>query len=295
MITSKRFAVVVSLLLLAGVAAVYYLNRATELEQRLVEGRARVAEQSARLANYARVDVGDSLLREGAYGEAVDLYRALQSDTSWVLDSASLVSRIAHAERLEQVGATLDTLRQMWARRPRPGAPNLAPLRPNAVARLPLEASNPNQYDSLRFALQKANMQVRNLESRLRSTSGGNYLTFTSRQDNEVYYVGDIKNGKANGRGVALFSSGSRYLGEWRDNTKHGIGEFHWLDGASYEGEYEADERSGRGTYHFPDGEVFVGEWEDDLRNGEGIFYDKEGEVITKGIWKDDELVQESK
>jgi hypothetical protein len=158
---------------------------------------------------------------------------------------------------------------------------------------MPLEASNPNQYDSLRFALQKAEMQIRNLESRLRNTSGGNYLTFDSRQGNEVYYVGDIKNGKANGRGVALLSSGSRYLGEWQNNMKHGIGEFHWPDGAWYEGEYENDKRSGRGTYHFPDGSVFVGHWEDDVREGEGIFYDKKGGVVAQGVWEDDELVEQ--
>jgi hypothetical protein len=295
MLTSKRFLIVVALLFLAVVAAVFYLGRNAKLEAQLAEERDLLRERSARLDSYRSLGTGDSLLREGNYEEALAIYRDLQSDTAWMLGTATLTSRIDHARRLREVGAALDTLRRMRARRLRPEAPDLTPVQPQTVTRMPLEASDPNQYDSLRFALQKADMQIRNLESRLRTTSGGNYLTFTSRQGNEVYYVGNIKNGKANGRGVALLSSGSRYLGEWENNMKHGVGEFHWPDGASYEGEYENDMRSGQGTYRFPDGSVFVGEWEDDLRSGEGIFYDKKGEVVARGVWEDDELVEESR
>jgi hypothetical protein len=292
MLTSRRFLLTLSLFILIGMAA-YFLGRTHKMEEALTAERELAEARADSLRRYRLIGRGDSLVRIGAYEEAVVVYEDLEADTTLRYGGEELADRIEHARRLAQVGTTLEELRRRADRRMRPEAPALAPVQPVTVARMPLEASNPNQYDSLRFALQKAEMQIRNLESRLRNTSGGNYLTFDSRQGNEVYYVGDIKNGKANGRGVALLSSGSRYLGEWQNNMKHGIGEFHWPDGAWYEGEYENDKRSGRGTYHFPDGSVFVGQWEDDVREGEGIFYDKKGGVVAQGIWEEDELVEQ--
>jgi hypothetical protein len=275
--------------------ASYFMGRTDSLEEALVAERASNAVRADSLRHYARIGVGDSLVREGNYRQAIDVYEDLEADTSFTYAGEILDDRIEHARRLVQVGARLDTLRRMSARRLLPTAPSLAPIQPTTVARMDMEATNPNQYDSLRFALKKADMQIRNLKGQLRNTSGGNYLTFKSRQGNDVYYVGDVRNGKANGRGVALLSSGSRYQGEWADNRKHGVGEFNWPDGARYEGQYEDDQRSGQGTYHFPDGSVFVGDWENDLRNGEGIFYNKRGDVVARGVWRDDELVEQGK
>ena len=293
MLTSKRFLLTVALLVAAIVAAGYLYGRADELEAELAAARSTARADSLLTASYVRLVTTDSLLYAGDYRSAIEDYRSLAEDTSYVLPAAVLTTRIDHARRLIQIGGRLDTLQLLASRRNERETDSLAAPAPLAVERMPLETSRPNQYDSLTFALQKAEMRIRNLQSRLKGSSEGNYLTFESRQGNTIYYVGDVRNGKANGRGVALLSSGSRYEGNWKDNRKHGVGEFFWPDGARYEGEYEDDQRSGRGTYHFPGGGVFVGAWDNDLRNGTGVFYDEHGEVVTKGEWEDDELVAE--
>ena len=287
-----------ALLAIAAYVAASQYRRAEGLAEDLAFARAYDEAADARLAGYARLDSADALLFAGQYDEAARAFEALEADSALAGRGVGTDYglRYDHLARVTALYREVDTLRELAGRPPREVIVRL-PAQPvaRALAPLPLESSRPGEYDSLNFALRKAEMRIRSLEGRLRQRSGGNYLTFESTQGNDVYYVGDVRRGKANGRGVALLSSGSRYQGEWRDNRRHGEGTFYWPDGAYYEGQYVEDERDGRGTYHFPDGSVFVGEWEADLRNGEGIYYDKDGEVVARGLWDDDELVQRAR
>ncbi|MCV9387333.1 MORN repeat-containing protein [Reichenbachiella ulvae] len=146
-------------------------------------------------------------------------------------------------------------------------------------------------YDSLQFVLRKREVELEKIKGQLKRKSHGEYLTFESTKGTTIYFVGEVSNEKANGQGIALLSTGSRYEGEWKNNLRHGKGTFYWPDGEYYQGEYHNDQRQGLGSYYWPNGEKFTGQWEKDLRNGEGIFYDKHGEIVASGIWKDDELV----
>lgn len=148
-------------------------------------------------------------------------------------------------------------------------------------------------YDSLSFALEKTKMQLRSIREQLKTKSFGEYITFASTKGNRLHYVGQVKNKKANGYGIAILDSGSRYEGEWKDNMRHGQGAFYWIDGEHYEGSYVNDLRSGFGTYYWPNGERFEGYWEEDERNGRGTFYNAQGEVVASGVWESDELIQE--
>ena len=282
-------------LVVAAALAWRAYQRAEALGAEVVLAEAQLERAEAVEDEYHRLLRADVHLFTGDYREARAAYDRLVSDTSryGAFSDGTIERRLDHLGLLTSYLLELDTLRELAGRPPREVLVRL-PAEPvaRALAPLPLEASKPGEYDSLNFALRKAEMRIRSLEGRLRQRSGGNYLTFESSQGNDVYYVGDVRDGRADGRGVALLSSGSRYRGEWRDNRRHGEGTFHWPDGAYYEGQYVDDERDGRGTYHFPDGSMFVGEWEADLRNGEGIFYDKDGEVVARGRWDDDELVE---
>lgn len=151
------------------------------------------------------------------------------------------------------------------------------------------------KYDSISFALQKARVQIEYLKRQLKQRNSGEYLTFTSDKGNKVYYVGQVKNGMANGVGVALWNTGSRYEGEWKDNRRHGKGVFYWQDGEYYEGEYKEGKRHGFGTYYWPNGDKYIGEWQNDRRSGEGKFYNADGELVASGIWRNDELVEVEK
>ncbi|SHG29710.1 MORN repeat-containing protein [Flagellimonas flava] len=151
------------------------------------------------------------------------------------------------------------------------------------------------QFDSLSFVLEKAKARIARMQRQLRQKSSGQYLTFSNSKGSQMHYVGEVKNGKANGFGVAILNTGSRYIGEWKDNERHGEGSFYWHDGQYYVGAYKNDKRSGKGTYHWPNGEKFVGLWKDDERTGEGAFFGKKGDVVASGVWEHDELVVTNK
>lgn len=291
MSVSKRSSALVILSIAAIVAVVLALGWAARQQSVLEEQTTLATTYAERVADYQRLKSLDSLVFAGEYEAALNGYETVAVDSQ--LLGVDLSLRTDFVNKVIRTEYRLDTLLR---RRPRI-TPRPAPALPINLAPAPIAQNNPSlnqplRYDSLRFALQKAEMQVRNLTQKLSRTSGPNYLTFASREGNETYYVGEIKRGKANGNGVALLSTGSRYQGEWEDNHKHGVGEFHWNDGAWYEGEYEDDLRSGRGTYHFPDGSTFVGQWAEDVRNGEGVFYNAKGKVVTRGVWEGDVLVE---
>jgi hypothetical protein len=73
-------------------------------------------------------------------------------------------------------------------------------------------------------------------------------------------YKGDVENGKPNGVGIFITTTGYKYVGEWKNG-----------------------EMSGQGTLTFPDEGKYVGEWKDDLP-WKGITYDYEGKIIHKVV-----------
>ena len=48
-------------------------------------------------------------------------------------------------------------------------------------------------------------------------------------------YVGQLVNGKKNGRGTYYFSNRDKYEGYWRDGKMHGQGQYFWTSGNRYE------------------------------------------------------------
>lgn len=146
-------------------------------------------------------------------------------------------------------------------------------------------------YDSLDFAYRKAQIQIDRLQRLLQQKTSGEYLTFKSSKGNQLHYVGQVSGGKANGTGIAILETGSRYEGQWKNNEKHGFGKFYWADGQRYEGEFENDLRKGKGTYFWTNGETYVGNWKDDKRDGKGKMYAPDGTIIASGTWENDKLV----
>jgi hypothetical protein len=134
---------------------------------------------------------------------------------------------------------------------------------------------------SVTTMLNKAKLELEN--------SRKDSFTFKTPKGYTVRYLGQVKNGKANGNGVGLWDSGSFYEGEWSSNMRHGKGTFEWADGEKYEGNYLNDQRSGFGKYYWKNGERYEGEWLNDQRNGQGTIYDKKGNVKVAGVWKNDE------
>ncbi|RBA27592.1 MORN repeat-containing protein [Flavobacterium tibetense] len=115
-------------------------------------------------------------------------------------------------------------------------------------------------------------------------------LDLVSSKGVKFQYIGQVKNGNANGFGIGFFESGSIYKGNWKDNMRQGKGVFTWKDGERYEGNYVDDRREGEGSYFWKNGEYYQGQWREDKRNGYGKLYKKSGKIKKEGFWVDDEF-----
>lgn len=159
--------------------------------------------------------------------------------------------------------------------------------------------SNTSKIDSLKLALVNAEVDLYYLEEKIEEITAvkskksfGEYLTFKTTKGKSLHYIGEVEDGMANGFGIAILETGSRYEGEWKNNMRHGNGEFYWDDGESYKGNYVNDLREGYGVYIFDNGQKYVGQWKKDMRDGVGKFYDEEGKLIAEGVWEKDELLE---
>lgn len=65
-------------------------------------------------------------------------------------------------------------------------------------------------------------------------------------------------------RQVIKLADGSRYEGEVKDGKAHGKGKLFWASGETYEGDFAANARHGRGVYIASDGRRYDGKWEND-------------------------------
>jgi hypothetical protein len=137
---------------------------------------------------------------------------------------------------------------------------------------------------SLKDSLYLANQKIKNIASSIGK------LEIDAFNGLKIFYAGDLANGKANGKGYGLYSTGGIYEGDWKNNLRHGKGKYTWKDGSIYEGDYYGDKRQGKGIYLFTSGEKYVGEWMDNKRSGKGTLYDKDGTVLVSGNWENDEI-----
>nr|WP_297788792.1 hypothetical protein [uncultured Allomuricauda sp.] len=274
----KRYAPYILLAILA-VGTLFFVSKSVQLQKELTAVRNDNMLISEKIDSYEELMKIDSLLLLGDYDAAIASYSA--SMDSEEENNMVIPLRIALAEKLmkNKIPAT-----------PTPQSP--------ISEKDTLPKSNWSEevavrkYDSLNFSLEKTKVQLTRLKKQLQQKSYGEYLTFKSKKGTQMHYIGQVKDGKAHGFGVALLDTGSRYEGDWKNNQRHGEGTFYWPDGEYYVGGYENDKRNGYGTYYWPNGEKYTGEWENDKRSGSGKFYDSEGDVVAGGEWDDDKLVQ---
>jgi len=277
---SKKTIYLFILLIVAIGFAVFNGLKVESLKTKLVESNLQKSEMEKTITTHNELVQIDSLLLQNQYKEALHAYEDRRNEVG-ELEGASVELRIAVANKFVSLSDGLASRSQ--------------DLNEFSEEMNLTEAMNTTKAvrksDSLSFVLEKTKVQLARLERQMRKTTSGKYLTFDSSKGSQIHFVGDVKDGKANGHGLALLSTGSRYEGDWKNNLRHGEGTFFWPDGEFYSGTYKNDQRSGEGTYHWPNGEKFVGLWKNDQRTGEGTFYSKEGKVIS-GIWEDDKLVE---
>ncbi len=273
------------LLVIAAGIIVFYQLKTSNLQNELQANRALNEQFDTRMTVYNSLLQIDSALVKGNYQAALRAYQERLSATG-KNDSTGIQLRISLAERLMKMQDALHSDASLIAR--------LQALDSNQIKHS-VTPKEIRQYDSLNFAFEKTKVRLARMERQLQKKSFGEYLTFTSSKGSQMHYVGQVKDKKANGHGLALLDTGSRYEGEWKDNQRHGKGTFYWPDGEYYVGNYINDKRHGQGTYYWPNGEKYTGAWKADQRSGEGVFYGKDGKIMANGIWQEDKLVEADK
>ncbi len=85
-----------------------------------------------------------------------------------------------------------------------------------------------------------------------------------------IVWRGTIKEGKANGYGIAVWrirgQDTERAEGQWQEGRLHGYAVWSHANGSGYEGQWQRGTKSGYGIYTWPDGISFLGEYQNDRR-----------------------------
>lgn len=144
------------------------------------------------------------------------------------------------------------------------------------------------RLDSLNSLIVGLKNELKSKANELKKQEKVKVISFAGVKGSTIHYMGEVENGKANGGGIGIWTTGSVYRGEWKDNLRHGKGAFEWADGERYEGDYIEGRREGDGVYYWPSGERYEGQWKNDRRTGSGILYDLDGNIRYDGMWKDD-------
>lgn len=106
-----------------------------------------------------------------------------------------------------------------------------------------------------------------------------------------VKLVGEFKDSQLNGQGTVTHPNGEKTVGEFKDGKRNGQGTNTFASGNKYVGEFKDDAYNGQGTFTFASGDKYVGEWKNNRHNGQGTLYGSNGLVINQGIWTDGKLV----
>ena len=126
----------------------------------------------------------------------------------------------------------------------------------------------------------------------------GDYGLFLEKDGD--YYMGQLKEGKFEGKGELEIQNVSRYKGEFKNDLPHGKGTIEDFENLyNYDGDWEYGYKHGRGVLEFLDGTKYEGEFKNDLYDGNGVLkfsngdtYEGEfveGNIKGKGkfVWND--------
>ena len=94
-------------------------------------------------------------------------------------------------------------------------------------------------------------------------------------------YIGEIKNGKREGKGIFNFKNGDIYEGDWKNDKMDGKGIYYHkkTDGTDrYEGDFRNDKRDGKGIVYFRDGNRYEGDFRNGRQEGKGVYYFNDGD-----------------
>ena len=117
-----------------------------------------------------------------------------------------------------------------------------------------------------------------------------NYSIDNFYNENGEKYIGEIKNGLKEGKGILYYNKNDeyerkKYDGEFKNDKREGKGIIYWNNGDRYEGDFKNEIREGKGKYYCNNGDRYEGDWKNNKSEGKGIIYWKNGDRY-EGDWK---------
>jgi len=111
-----------------------------------------------------------------------------------------------------------------------------------------------------------------------------------NKEYNNGRYVGQVVNGKAQGRGIYYYNNGDSYEGDFKNDKKEGKGIYYFKNGNRYEGDFKNNKIEGKGIYYYNNGDFYEGDLKNDKKEGKGIYYFRSG-TRKMGDWIGDKEI----
>lgn len=118
--------------------------------------------------------------------------------------------------------------------------------------------------------------RLKSIRSRLkRNSSNTEFITdeeilLTDEDGENMSFKGEMRDGKPNRFGEAIFEGGDLYLGYFKDQKREGIGMYKWESG-----------------------DYYVGNWSKNKRKGFGVNYSKKANSVMFGDFEGTKLIHE--
>ena len=107
--------------------------------------------------------------------------------------------------------------------------------------------------------------------------------------DGKIRYKGDFVNGCSQGIGKLIWENGEYYEGAYVNNKRHGKGKVFYSNGkVKYDGDFANDKYDGYGQYIWENGDYYIGYWSNGLRHGKGAIYLANGYLNFQGEFIND-------
>jgi hypothetical protein len=230
----------------------------------------------------------DNEFFNGNYQKALELYESLNQSNEFSDKQTELLQ--IRADKLRELTSTDDTTNAFMFFQQKQ-LENMQLEKGKLEVQLDSLAHNVTMTEQdLRDKIKRLEKVIADKEKKLEQKDRLQVLSFKSDKGNLIHYLGEVKNGKAEGNGIGIWETGGIYKGNWKNNQRHGEGTYTWKDGHVYVGTFVNDIREGEGTYSWTSGEKYVGEWRNNLRHGQGILYDKDNNVQYDGLWENDKI-----
>ena len=121
------------------------------------------------------------------------------------------------------------------------------------------------------------NESINILENKFKNIKLNDKINKEELKYNDGRYIGEVVNGKKEGKGIYYYNDGDRYEGDWKNDIREGKGIYYYNDGERYEGDWKNGKKEGKGIYYYNSGNRYEGDWKNDNKEGKGICYYKNG------------------